>query len=165
MRQTSHEDAILWHVCGRYYRTEDKQQLAEYFQAIVTGDPLTYAPGFNIAPTTIQPVLRLERDTNFRELVPMRWGLVGFGGSGPDPKRSTFNARAEGLESSSLWRQSSPPSTRTHPSFGVLRVAENRSQGFPLHAVARAAVRVWRALGRMEGARRDLDPIVCNNNH
>ena len=78
MRQTSHEGAILWHVCGRYYRTEDKQQLAEYFQAIVTGDPLTYAPGYNIAPTTIQPVLRLERDTNFRELVPMRWGLVGF---------------------------------------------------------------------------------------
>jgi len=105
MRQTSHEGAILWHVCGRYYRTEDKQQLAEYFQAIMTGDPLTYAPGYNIAPTTIQPVLRLERDTNFRELVPMRWGLVGFGSSGPDPKRSTFNARAEGLESSNLWRR------------------------------------------------------------
>jgi putative SOS response-associated peptidase YedK len=105
MRQTSHEGAILWHVCGRYYRTEDKQQLVEYFQAIMTGDPLTYAPGYNIAPTTIQPVLRLERDTNFRELVPMRWGLVGFGSSGPDPKRSTFNARAEGLESSNLWRR------------------------------------------------------------
>jgi hypothetical protein len=60
MRQASHEGAILWHVCGRYYRTEDKQQLAEYFQAIVTGDPLTYAPGYNIAPTTIQPVLRFS---------------------------------------------------------------------------------------------------------
>jgi hypothetical protein len=38
MRQTSHEGAILWHVCGRYYRTEDKQQLAEYFQAILTAE-------------------------------------------------------------------------------------------------------------------------------
>jgi putative SOS response-associated peptidase YedK len=35
----------------------------------------------------------------------MRWGLVGFGSSGPDPQRSTFNARSEGLESSNLWRR------------------------------------------------------------
>lgn len=35
----------------------------------------------------------------------MRWGLVGFGSAGPDPKRSTFNARAESLESSILWRR------------------------------------------------------------
>ncbi len=35
----------------------------------------------------------------------MRWGLVGFGSAGIDPKRSTFNARAEGLENSSLWKR------------------------------------------------------------
>ena len=99
-------DVLLYGgMCGRYYRIEDKQHLAEYFQSIVTGDSLAYAPGYNIAPTTIQPVVRQERDTNRRELVPMRWGLVGFGSSGPDPQRSTFNARAEGLESSSLWRR------------------------------------------------------------
>jgi putative SOS response-associated peptidase YedK len=34
----------------------------------------------------------------------MRWGLVGFGSNGPDPKRSTFNARAENLTKSDLWR-------------------------------------------------------------
>ena len=28
----------------------------------------------------------------------MRWGLVGHNSDGPDPKRSTFNARAETLE-------------------------------------------------------------------
>ena len=39
-----------------------------------------------------------------RELVGMRWGLVGFGSNGPDPKRSTFNARAENLTKSDLWR-------------------------------------------------------------
>jgi putative SOS response-associated peptidase YedK len=34
----------------------------------------------------------------------MRWGLVGFGSSGPDPKRVTFNARSENLTKSDLWR-------------------------------------------------------------
>ena len=92
-------------MCGRYYRTFDKQKIAEALRASATGDPLAYAPGYNIAPTTTQPVLRLERDTFQRELVPMRWGLVGFGANGIDPKRSTFNARAEGLASSTLWKR------------------------------------------------------------
>ena len=85
-------------MCGRYYRTPGKQALAEAFHAEAKGDDSAYAPGFNIAPTTTQPVLRQERDTLQREIVPMRWGLVGFGSAGIDPKRSTFNARAEGLE-------------------------------------------------------------------
>ncbi|MBB5319482.1 SOS response-associated peptidase family protein [Tunturibacter empetritectus] len=71
-------------MCGRYYRTFDKQKIAEALRAQATGDPLAYAPGYNIAPTTTQPVLRQERETFGRELVPMRWGLVGFGtGRGP----------------------------------------------------------------------------------
>ena len=92
-------------MCGRYYRTIDKQTIAEELRAQATGDPLAYAPGYNIAPTTTQPVLRQQRETFGRELVPMRWGLVGFGSKGIDPKRSTFNARAEGLENSSLWKR------------------------------------------------------------
>jgi putative SOS response-associated peptidase YedK len=61
-------------------------------------------PGYNIAPSTIQPVIRQGRDTGARELVGMRWGLVRFGSAGPDPKRATFNARSDNLERSSLWR-------------------------------------------------------------
>ena len=95
-------------MCRRYYRTADKQQLAEAFRADATGDSLSYAPGFNIAPTTIQPVIRQARETSLREIVPMRWGLVGFGSAGIDPKRSTFNARAEGLQQSSLWKRPLP---------------------------------------------------------
>ena len=90
-------------MCGRYYRTADKQAIAEWFHAAATGDD-TMPPGYNIAPSTIQPVIRQGRDTGARELVGMRWGLVGFGSAGPDPKRSTFNARSDNLERSSLWR-------------------------------------------------------------
>jgi putative SOS response-associated peptidase YedK len=35
----------------------------------------------------------------------MRWGLVGYGSAGPGPKRPTFSARAEDLESRTLWRR------------------------------------------------------------
>jgi putative SOS response-associated peptidase YedK len=90
-------------MCGRYYRTSDKQAIAEHFHAIAaTEEPLP--PGYNIAPSTTQPVIRQGRDNFARELVGMRWGLIGFGSAGPDPKRATFNARSENLEKSNLWR-------------------------------------------------------------
>ncbi|RRA50468.1 SOS response-associated peptidase [Acidipila sp. EB88] len=91
-------------MCGRYYRAGDKQEIAERFRAEFSDDTLYAAPGYNIAPTTTQPVIRLSRETDRREIVPMRWGLVGHNSSGPDPKRSTFNARSETIEKSPLWR-------------------------------------------------------------
>jgi putative SOS response-associated peptidase YedK len=98
-------------MCGRYYRTKDKQAIAEFFHAEPTGDELLYAPGYNIAPTTIQPVIRQNRVTLTPEAVPMCWGLVGYYSTGPDPKRASFNARAESLEKSGFWARSfsSPP--------------------------------------------------------
>jgi putative SOS response-associated peptidase YedK len=90
-------------MCGRYYRQSDKQAIAEYFRSD-PADDIPLPPDYNVAPTTTQPVIRQGRDTGRRELLGMRWGLVGFGTHGPDPKRSTFNARAEGLAASGLWR-------------------------------------------------------------
>ena len=91
-------------MCGRYYRTADKQTLAEYFHAEPDEGSPDFPPAFNIAPTTTQPVIRQSRESSARELTGMRWGLVGFGTAGPDPKRATFNARSENLSKSSLWR-------------------------------------------------------------
>jgi putative SOS response-associated peptidase YedK len=90
-------------MCGRYYRTADKQEIAERFHCTTVGDE-PMPPGYNIAPSTTQPVIRRGRDTEARELVGMRWGLVGFGSAGPDAKRATFNARADNLDRSGLWR-------------------------------------------------------------
>ena len=92
-------------MCGRYYRSFDLQSIAELLRAEATGDPLAYAPAYNIAPTTTQPVLRQSRDNSTRELVPMRWGLLGYRSDGFEPRRSTFNARSENLQRSTLWRQ------------------------------------------------------------
>ncbi|RRA50494.1 hypothetical protein D1Y84_00335 [Acidipila sp. EB88] len=86
------------------YRAGDKQQIAERFRVGFSDNTLYAAPGYNIAPTTTQPVIRLSRETDTREITPMRRGLVGHNASGSDPKRGTFNARSETIEKSPLWR-------------------------------------------------------------
>lgn len=91
-------------MCGRYYRVGDKQAIAEYFRVGASAYDAVYAPAYSVAPSTTQPVIRQARGTEQREIVPMRWGLVGHSSEGPDPKRSTFNARAENIERSPLWR-------------------------------------------------------------
>ena len=36
------------------------------------------APSYNVAPQSLQPVVRLDIETGDRELAIMRWGLVPF---------------------------------------------------------------------------------------
>ena len=94
-------------MCGRYFRRSDKQRIAEAFHLGVFEDlPLEVAPSYNIAPTTMQPVIRNNRDTGEREMVAMRWGMVPhFAKSLADFKGfSTINAKAETLLSKPLWR-------------------------------------------------------------
>jgi putative SOS response-associated peptidase YedK len=93
-------------MCGRYLSRRQKQEIAEKARAKkVFEDP--YLPSFNIAPTTFQPIVRQARDTDDRELVLARWGLVPFFAKNlADFKGfSTFNARAETLASSATWRE------------------------------------------------------------
>jgi putative SOS response-associated peptidase YedK len=63
-------------MCGRYYRRSDKQRIAEAFHAGVPSDLVVPDWDYNVAPTTVQPVIRNDRETGDRELVLMRWGLV-----------------------------------------------------------------------------------------
>jgi len=91
-------------MCRRYYRQVQRDHLADFFHAEPTGGELPYSPCYNIAPKTFQPVVRQVKDSTARELVPMRWSMIGFGTKGVDPKLKTFNAREEGLTRSVLWR-------------------------------------------------------------
>ena len=65
-----------------------------------------YAPNYNVAPTTFQPIVRQERNSDERELVLARWGLVPFfAKSLADFKGfSTFNAKAETVATAPTWR-------------------------------------------------------------
>jgi putative SOS response-associated peptidase YedK len=94
-------------MCGRYFRKSDKQRIAEAFHLGDVEDlPLESATSYNIAPTTMQPVIRNNRDTGEREMVAMRWGMVPhFAKSLADFKGfSTINAQAETLLSKAMWR-------------------------------------------------------------
>jgi putative SOS response-associated peptidase YedK len=94
-------------MCGRYYRRSDKQRIAEAFHLGELPDGFALPPwDYNVAPTTFQPVIRNAKETDERELVLMRWGMVPhFAKSLADFKGiSTINAKAETLMNAATWR-------------------------------------------------------------
>jgi putative SOS response-associated peptidase YedK len=92
-------------MCGRYYTKRQKQEIAERMRAKKVFDE-PFLPNYNIAPTTFQPIVRQERDSDERELVLARWGLVPFFAKSLAEFKgfSTFNARAEGITTAPTWR-------------------------------------------------------------
>lgn len=91
-------------MCGRYVRYSDKQRIAEHFQT--SESVFDILPNYNVAPSTMQPVIRRDADTGEREIVMMRWGLIP--GWYKDPSHlglSTINAKAETLMEKPMWRQ------------------------------------------------------------
>ncbi len=91
-------------MCGRYYLRSDKQRIAEAFRVEI---PPTFdiLPSYNIAPQTMQPVVRLDHETGHRELVLMRWGLIPFWAKEAKISYSTINARVETLTTSAAFRE------------------------------------------------------------
>lgn len=54
-------------MCGRYYRKSDKQNIAEAFHAMLVDDGTPSPPwDYNVALTTIRPIIRHNRDTHER---------------------------------------------------------------------------------------------------
>lgn len=94
-------------MCGRYGRRADKQRIAEWFHTHDTNvfDESTFAPSYNVAPQSMQPVVRLDADTGERELTVMRWGLVPFWSKDGKMGFSTINARAETVITSPAFRE------------------------------------------------------------
>src|SRR5271155_570441 len=89
-------------MCGRYYRQADKQRIAEAMHAEV---PFAVTPSYNIAPQTMQPVIRLDGETGNREAAMMRWGLLPYFAKDAKPGYSTVNARAETVTTSAVYRE------------------------------------------------------------
>lgn len=95
-------------MCDRYVRRNDKQKIAEWFRAEPkpTELPMSEAD-YNVAPTTYRPTIRQSRETDERELVLARWGLVPF--FAKDVKEikglSAINARAETILKTPMWRE------------------------------------------------------------
>jgi putative SOS response-associated peptidase YedK len=63
------------------------------------------APSYNVAPQSLQPVVRLDSETGERELTIMRWGLIPFFAKDAKIAYSTINARAETVATSPVFRE------------------------------------------------------------
>ena len=93
-------------MCGRYLRRSDKQRLAEAFRiANDLSEIVLPDSDYNVAPTTWQPIIRLDQVHGGRELALMRWGLVpSFAKSLNHFNFNTINAKAESLATSRTWQ-------------------------------------------------------------
>jgi putative SOS response-associated peptidase YedK len=92
-------------MCGRYKRRSDKSKLVREFNVTGNVDDVILPPDDDIRPTTMQPIIRANRETGERDLVVARWGFVPSWQK-PDEKfpPTTFNARSEGIGKAGMWK-------------------------------------------------------------
>jgi putative SOS response-associated peptidase YedK len=88
-------------MCGRVRVPEDYSELKIDLKLheIV---PHTYSPRWNVPPTEMLPVITSKEGK--RRLEPMRWGLIPSWAKDPKVGFSTFNARADSLETKAAFK-------------------------------------------------------------
>jgi putative SOS response-associated peptidase YedK len=91
-------------MCGRYARKSAQELLAEWFDLDLSIMP-GFAPSYNAAPQSFQPVVRLSHDGGEREAALLRWGLVPFWAKDPRIGLNTINARAEEAAAKPAFRE------------------------------------------------------------
>ena len=89
-------------MCGRYVSPEQAE--IERFWHIGRHNNNPFGRRFNVAPTSIIPILRLDRSTGEIELVNARWGLIPAWWKEPKPPRTTHNARSEDAATKAMWK-------------------------------------------------------------
>jgi putative SOS response-associated peptidase YedK len=91
-------------MCGRFARKSTQKVLADWFGVALEEMPW-FAPCYNAAPQSFQPVVRLDRDSGKRAISLLRWGLVPFWAKEAKIGFSTINARAEEAASKPAYRE------------------------------------------------------------
>jgi putative SOS response-associated peptidase YedK len=80
-------------MCGRYARKSAQELLAEWFEMDL--EQMRWAPTWNAAPQSFQPVVRLNPETGVRQAALLRWGLVPSWAKNARIGLNAINARAE----------------------------------------------------------------------
>jgi putative SOS response-associated peptidase YedK len=91
-------------MCGRFARRSTQEVLADWF-GVELEDMPWFAPDYNAAPQSTQPVVRLNADSGKREFALMRWGLVPYWAKDAKIGYSTINARVEEAAAKPLFRE------------------------------------------------------------
>ena len=89
-------------MCGRYVLGISPEDLADFFE--LSEIRLSYRPRFNVAPTTLIPVIRRD-ESGSREAVEMRWGLIPSWAKPGDRLPLMINARAETVATRPAYRE------------------------------------------------------------
>jgi len=103
-------------MCGRYVSPEEAE--IERFWHIGRHGRQPFGRHFNVAPSSVVPVLRVDRATGEIELVNARWGLIPTWWKEPKPPRTTHNARAEELPTKPMWKDPAAKSRCLIPALG-----------------------------------------------
>jgi putative SOS response-associated peptidase YedK len=90
-------------MCGRFARRSTREVLAEWFGVDLEDLP-PFIPSYNVAPQSVQPVVRVSRDSGHPEFAMLRWGLVPFWAKDAKIGYTTINARAEDAASKPAFR-------------------------------------------------------------
>jgi putative SOS response-associated peptidase YedK len=89
-------------MCGRYVSPEEAA--IERFWHIGRHNNNPFRARFNVTPTSIVPILRLDPSTGEIELVNARWGLIPSWWTDPKPPRISHNARSEEAATKPMWK-------------------------------------------------------------
>ena len=99
-------------MCGRARLSSDVSEIKLVFGIPPERPSPNFAASWNVAPTDPLPVVRFDPKERQRSLDVMRWGLIPYWAKDNKIGYSTFNARAEEIDTS-------PPSARPSGSGAV----------------------------------------------
>lgn len=88
-------------MCGRYVSPADAA--IERAFRVDRRSPSPFGARYNVAPTTLVPILRVAEDGAW-ELLQARWGLIPRWWNKPRPPALSFNARSEEAFDKPMWR-------------------------------------------------------------
>ena len=103
-RAWQQDSRIIGLMCGRFARRSTREVLADWFGVDLEDLP-TFPASYNIAPQSVQPVVRLGQETGAREFALLRWGLVPFWAKDAKIGYSTINARVEEVANKPAFRE------------------------------------------------------------
>ena len=89
-------------MCGRYAAFKSVDEIRRIFGT--TNAPPNFEPTWNMAPTRLAPVVRLDPQSRERNLSLLRWGLVPHWAKDPKAVRQPINARSETAATSPMFR-------------------------------------------------------------
>ena len=90
-------------MCGRFARRSTREVLAEWFGVDLEETP-QFSQSYNVAPQSVQPIVRLGRDSGAPEFALTRWGLVPSWAKDAKIGYSTINARSEEVAAKPAFR-------------------------------------------------------------